>query len=188
MGTKQQASWWTNAARQLKAALGSLKPTALQEGWKGWQAGCACTCSLLASFQTHLDLGKEHCEALSCADLSSPSGVEACIAAAEALSACMNIQIQSGRARKRFMSAKSRDISLSLSALLFHLVRSGRETGLIPTGTQSVLLLAELVHPCYTSRSAGIYRWAQALVGPVNIKFKAISMVSFSMVLLNTLV
>ncbi|POI36028.1 hypothetical protein CIB84_000215, partial [Bambusicola thoracicus] len=45
---------------------------------------------------THLDLGKEHCEALSCADLSSPSGVEACIAAAEALSACMNIQIQSG--------------------------------------------------------------------------------------------
>ncbi|XP_065585612.1 exocyst complex component 1-like isoform X1 [Cyrtonyx montezumae] len=45
---------------------------------------------------THLDLGKEHCEALSCADLSSPSGVEACIAAAEALSACMNIRIQSG--------------------------------------------------------------------------------------------
>lgn len=45
---------------------------------------------------THLDLGKEHCEALSCADLSSPSGVEACIAAAEALSACMNIQIQPG--------------------------------------------------------------------------------------------
>ncbi|XP_021261985.1 exocyst complex component 1-like isoform X2 [Numida meleagris] len=45
---------------------------------------------------THLDLGKEHCEALSCADLSSPSGVEACIAAAEALSACMSIQIQSG--------------------------------------------------------------------------------------------
>ncbi|OXB58682.1 hypothetical protein ASZ78_016854 [Callipepla squamata] len=45
---------------------------------------------------THLDLGKEHCEALSCADLSSPSGVEACIAAAEALSACVNVQIQSG--------------------------------------------------------------------------------------------
>uniref|UniRef100_A0A803YKS3 Exocyst complex component Sec3 PIP2-binding N-terminal domain-containing protein n=1 Tax=Meleagris gallopavo TaxID=9103 RepID=A0A803YKS3_MELGA len=46
--------------------------------------------------ETHLDLGKEHCEALNCADLSSPRGVEACIAAAEALSVCMNIQIQSG--------------------------------------------------------------------------------------------
>lgn len=84
------------------------------------------------------------------------------------------------------MSAKSRNISLSLSALLFHLVRSGREIGLIPTGTQSVLPVAELVHLCYTSRSADIYYWAQALVGPVIIKFKAISMVSFSMALLNT--
>ncbi|XP_013054507.3 exocyst complex component 1-like isoform X1 [Anser cygnoides] len=45
---------------------------------------------------THLDLGKEHCEALSRADLSSPSGVKACVAAAEALSGCMNIQIQPG--------------------------------------------------------------------------------------------
>lgn len=81
------------------------------------------------------------------------------------------------------MSAKSRDISLSLSALLFHLVRSGRETGL---GTQSVLPVAELAHLCYTSRSAGICYWAQAIIGPVSINFKAISMVSFSMVLLNT--
>ncbi|XP_062440588.1 exocyst complex component 1-like [Rhea pennata] len=45
---------------------------------------------------THLDLSKEHCEALSQGDLSSPSRVKACIAAAEALSACMNIQIQPG--------------------------------------------------------------------------------------------
>ncbi|XP_064884117.1 exocyst complex component 1 isoform X1 [Columba livia] len=45
---------------------------------------------------THLDLGKEHCDALSQADLSSPSRVKACIAAAEALSACMNILIQPG--------------------------------------------------------------------------------------------
>lgn len=45
---------------------------------------------------THLDLGKEHCEALSRADLSSPSGLKACVAAAEALSGCMNIQIQPG--------------------------------------------------------------------------------------------
>ncbi|KAI6078349.1 Exocyst complex component 1-like protein [Aix galericulata] len=45
---------------------------------------------------THLDLGKEHGEALSRADLSSPSGLKACVAAAEALSGCMNIQIQPG--------------------------------------------------------------------------------------------
>lgn len=50
-------------------------------------------------FQTHLDLGKEHCEALSRADLSSPSSLKACVAAAEALSGCMNIQIQPGKAR-----------------------------------------------------------------------------------------
>nr|XP_025954698.1 exocyst complex component 1-like [Dromaius novaehollandiae]XP_025954706.1 exocyst complex component 1-like [Dromaius novaehollandiae]XP_025954715.1 exocyst complex component 1-like [Dromaius novaehollandiae] len=45
---------------------------------------------------THLDLSKEHCEALSQGDLSSPSRIKACIAAAEALSGCMNIQIQPG--------------------------------------------------------------------------------------------
>ncbi|KAM8800167.1 LOW QUALITY PROTEIN: exocyst complex component 1-like [Eudromia elegans] len=45
---------------------------------------------------THLDLSKEHCEALSQGDLSSPSRVKACIAATEALSACMDIQIQPG--------------------------------------------------------------------------------------------
>nr|XP_009688790.1 PREDICTED: exocyst complex component 1-like [Struthio camelus australis]XP_009688800.1 PREDICTED: exocyst complex component 1-like [Struthio camelus australis] len=45
---------------------------------------------------THLDLSKEHCEALSRGDLSSPSRVKACIAAAEALSGCMNIRIPPG--------------------------------------------------------------------------------------------
>lgn len=50
-------------------------------------------------FQTHLDLSREHCDALSRADLSSPSRVKACIAAAEALSGCMNIQIQPGEWR-----------------------------------------------------------------------------------------
>uniref|UniRef100_A0A672U2Q2 Exocyst complex component Sec3 C-terminal domain-containing protein n=1 Tax=Strigops habroptila TaxID=2489341 RepID=A0A672U2Q2_STRHB len=45
---------------------------------------------------THLNLSREHCDALSRADLSSPSRVKACIAAAEALSACMNIQIHPG--------------------------------------------------------------------------------------------
>ncbi|XP_009707286.1 PREDICTED: exocyst complex component 1-like [Cariama cristata] len=45
---------------------------------------------------THLNLSREHCDVLSRADLSSPSRVKACIAAAEALSGCMNIQIQPG--------------------------------------------------------------------------------------------
>ncbi|XP_059680572.1 exocyst complex component 1 [Gavia stellata] len=45
---------------------------------------------------THLDLSREHCDALSQADLSSPSRMKACIAAAEALSGCMSIQIQPG--------------------------------------------------------------------------------------------
>ncbi|XP_009638979.1 exocyst complex component 1 [Egretta garzetta] len=45
---------------------------------------------------THLTLSREHCDALSRADLSSPSRVKACIAAAEALSGCMNVQIQPG--------------------------------------------------------------------------------------------
>ncbi|XP_074003753.1 exocyst complex component 1-like [Numenius arquata] len=45
---------------------------------------------------THLNLSREHCDALSRADLSSPSRVRACIAAAEALSGCMNVQIQPG--------------------------------------------------------------------------------------------
>ncbi|XP_063203255.1 exocyst complex component 1-like isoform X1 [Chroicocephalus ridibundus] len=45
---------------------------------------------------TRLDLSREHCDALSRADLSSPSRVKACIAAAEALSGCMNIQVQPG--------------------------------------------------------------------------------------------
>ncbi|XP_042663264.1 exocyst complex component 1 isoform X3 [Tyto alba] len=45
---------------------------------------------------THLNLSREHCDALSRADLSSPGRVKACIAAAEALSACMNIQVQPG--------------------------------------------------------------------------------------------
>ncbi|CAM9382212.1 unnamed protein product [Bubo scandiacus] len=45
---------------------------------------------------THLSLSREHCDALSRADLSSPSRVKACIVAAEALSACMNIQVQPG--------------------------------------------------------------------------------------------
>ncbi|KAM6353497.1 exocyst complex component 1-like [Alca torda] len=45
---------------------------------------------------THLDLSREHCDALSRADLSSPSRVKACVAAAEALSGCMNVQVQPG--------------------------------------------------------------------------------------------
>ncbi|KAM6124904.1 LOW QUALITY PROTEIN: exocyst complex component 1-like [Phoenicopterus ruber ruber] len=45
---------------------------------------------------THLNLSREHCDALSRADLSSPSRVTACIAAAEALSGCMNVQVQPG--------------------------------------------------------------------------------------------
>ncbi|XP_008942485.1 PREDICTED: exocyst complex component 1-like [Merops nubicus] len=45
---------------------------------------------------TQLSLSREHCDALSGADLSSPSRVAACTAAAEALAACMNIQIQPG--------------------------------------------------------------------------------------------
>ncbi|XP_062496450.1 exocyst complex component 1-like isoform X1 [Pezoporus occidentalis] len=45
---------------------------------------------------THLNLSREHCDALSQADLSSPSRVKACIAAAEALSLCMNTQIHPG--------------------------------------------------------------------------------------------
>ncbi|XP_075576733.1 exocyst complex component 1 [Pelecanus crispus] len=45
---------------------------------------------------THLNLSREHCDVLSQADLSSPSRVKACIAAAEALSGCMNVQIQPG--------------------------------------------------------------------------------------------
>ncbi|XP_074456345.1 exocyst complex component 1-like [Larus michahellis] len=45
---------------------------------------------------TRLDLSREHCDALSRADLSSPIRVKACIAAAEALSGCMNIQVQPG--------------------------------------------------------------------------------------------
>ncbi|XP_056215756.1 exocyst complex component 1-like isoform X2 [Falco biarmicus] len=43
---------------------------------------------------THLDLSRDHCDALSRGDLSSPSRVKACIAAAEALSGCMSIEIQ----------------------------------------------------------------------------------------------
>ncbi|XP_009074781.1 PREDICTED: exocyst complex component 1-like [Acanthisitta chloris] len=45
---------------------------------------------------THLHLSKGHCDALSRADLSSLSSVQACVAAAEALSGCMNIQLQPG--------------------------------------------------------------------------------------------
>ncbi|KAM9538380.1 exocyst complex component 1-like isoform 1-T1 [Guaruba guarouba] len=45
---------------------------------------------------TQLNLSREHCDALSQADLSSPSRVKACIAAAEALSRCMNTQIHPG--------------------------------------------------------------------------------------------
>uniref|UniRef100_A0A8B9FGQ8 Exocyst complex component Sec3 PIP2-binding N-terminal domain-containing protein n=1 Tax=Amazona collaria TaxID=241587 RepID=A0A8B9FGQ8_9PSIT len=45
---------------------------------------------------TQLNLSREHCDALSQADLSSPSRVKACIAAAEALSLCMNTQIHPG--------------------------------------------------------------------------------------------
>lgn len=49
--------------------------------------------------QTHLQLSREHCDALSQADLSSPSSVKACIAAAEALAGCMSVQIQPGEWR-----------------------------------------------------------------------------------------
>uniref|UniRef100_A0A674ISE3 Exocyst complex component Sec3 C-terminal domain-containing protein n=1 Tax=Terrapene triunguis TaxID=2587831 RepID=A0A674ISE3_9SAUR len=45
---------------------------------------------------SNLDLSKKHRQALSRGDLSSPSKVKACIAAAEALSSCMNVQIQPG--------------------------------------------------------------------------------------------
>ncbi|CAM2120234.1 unnamed protein product [Caretta caretta] len=43
-----------------------------------------------------LDLRETHRQVLSQGDLSSPSKVKACIAAAEALSSCMNVQIQPG--------------------------------------------------------------------------------------------
>uniref|UniRef100_A0A674IM78 Exocyst complex component Sec3 PIP2-binding N-terminal domain-containing protein n=1 Tax=Terrapene triunguis TaxID=2587831 RepID=A0A674IM78_9SAUR len=46
--------------------------------------------------ESNLDLSKKHRQALSRGDLSSPSKVKACIAAAEALSSCMNVQIQPG--------------------------------------------------------------------------------------------
>lgn len=49
--------------------------------------------------QTHLHLSRQHCDALSQADLSSPGSVKACIAAAEALAGCMNVQIQPGEWR-----------------------------------------------------------------------------------------
>ncbi|XP_067404576.1 exocyst complex component 1-like [Emydura macquarii macquarii] len=45
---------------------------------------------------SYLDLSEKHREVLSRGDLSSPSKVKACIAAADALSSCMNIQIQPG--------------------------------------------------------------------------------------------
>ncbi|EMP32007.1 Exocyst complex component 1 [Chelonia mydas] len=43
---------------------------------------------------SNLDLSETHRRVLSRGDLSSPSKVKACIAAAEALSSCMNVQIQ----------------------------------------------------------------------------------------------
>lgn len=46
-----------------------------------------------ASLQTQLHLSREHRDALSRADLSSPGAVGACTAAAEALSACMDVPI-----------------------------------------------------------------------------------------------
>ncbi|KAM9127937.1 exocyst complex component 1-like isoform 4-T4 [Pangshura tecta] len=45
---------------------------------------------------SNLDLSEKHRQVLSRGDLSSPSKVKACIAAAEALSSCMNVQIQPG--------------------------------------------------------------------------------------------
>ncbi|XP_051486196.1 exocyst complex component 1-like [Apus apus] len=45
---------------------------------------------------TSLSLSREHCDVLSRADLSSPGGVEACSAAAAALSSCMDTQVQPG--------------------------------------------------------------------------------------------
>ncbi|XP_043378374.1 exocyst complex component 1 isoform X3 [Chelonia mydas] len=45
---------------------------------------------------SNLDLSETHRRVLSRGDLSSPSKVKACIAAAEALSSCMNVQIQPG--------------------------------------------------------------------------------------------
>ncbi|XP_057888833.1 exocyst complex component 1-like [Melospiza georgiana] len=43
---------------------------------------------------TQLQLSREHCAALSRADLSSPAAIEACTAAAQALSSCMELPIQ----------------------------------------------------------------------------------------------
>uniref|UniRef100_A0A7M4EI23 Exocyst complex component Sec3 PIP2-binding N-terminal domain-containing protein n=1 Tax=Crocodylus porosus TaxID=8502 RepID=A0A7M4EI23_CROPO len=45
---------------------------------------------------SNLDLNEEHCQVLRQGDLSSPRKVEVCIAAVEALSSCMNVQIQPG--------------------------------------------------------------------------------------------
>ncbi|XP_010178866.1 PREDICTED: exocyst complex component 1-like [Mesitornis unicolor] len=55
---------------------------------------------------THLDLSREHCDALGEADLSSPSSMKACIAAAEALSACMSIQIHPGYRKLQSVAEK----------------------------------------------------------------------------------
>ncbi|XP_006036792.1 exocyst complex component 1 isoform X2 [Alligator sinensis] len=45
---------------------------------------------------SNLDLNEEHCQVLRQGDLSSPRKVKACIEAVEALSSCMNVQIQPG--------------------------------------------------------------------------------------------
>uniref|UniRef100_A0A8C6Z7X9 Exocyst complex component 1-like n=1 Tax=Nothoprocta perdicaria TaxID=30464 RepID=A0A8C6Z7X9_NOTPE len=58
---------------------------------------------------TYLSLSKEHCEALSQGDLSSPSRVKACIAATEALSACMDVQIQPGEVIMRQLFFRALD-------------------------------------------------------------------------------
>ncbi|XP_010159340.1 PREDICTED: exocyst complex component 1-like [Eurypyga helias] len=71
---------------------------------------------------THLDLSREHCDALSRADLSSPSGVEACIAAAEALSGCMNTQIQPGYRKMQ---------SVAEQLIMFETLKQNFESSLI---------------------------------------------------------
>uniref|UniRef100_A0A663MAW5 Exocyst complex component Sec3 PIP2-binding N-terminal domain-containing protein n=1 Tax=Athene cunicularia TaxID=194338 RepID=A0A663MAW5_ATHCN len=128
---------------------------------------------------THLSLSREHCDALSRADLSSPSRVKACIAAAEALSACMNIQVQPVHLKLRAGGTglqgqlSAGDIAgafKGLAASPRSTVRQGWEsitsehpwrkvavgaTGFIPREIQFTLQMAKLGYPHTTGRSAG---------------------------------
>ncbi|KAM6413296.1 LOW QUALITY PROTEIN: exocyst complex component 1-like [Rhynochetos jubatus] len=71
---------------------------------------------------THLNLSREHRDALSRADLSSPSGVKACIAAAAALSGCMDTQIQPGYRKMQ---------SVAEQLIMFETLKQNFESSLI---------------------------------------------------------